>query len=142
MLLAALDDAGLTPHTPAGAYYILADAGPIPAAPPRRRRARCSPRPEWPRRRSAFYRAGSPAGENLLRFCFSKKDADLAEAAAACARIRNHDCRAAIALRLLLICHEIHKEGKRICVLHRRLGVAEEDRGKRSGRLVSRQYRR
>jgi aminotransferase len=29
---------------------------------------------------SAFYRAGSPAGENLLRFCFSKKDADLAEA--------------------------------------------------------------
>jgi aminotransferase len=32
---------------------------------------------------SAFFRAGE--GENLLRFCFSKKDAELAEA---CKRLR------------------------------------------------------
>jgi len=34
---------------------------------------------------SAFFRTGSDAGEELLRFCFAKRDADLADA---CARLR------------------------------------------------------
>jgi aminotransferase len=86
MLLAALRDAGLTPHTPAGAYYILADAGPIPGrTAAEKARALLAETGVAAVAGSAFYRAGSPAGENLLRFCFSKKDADLAEA---CRRLR------------------------------------------------------
>ena len=86
MLLAALRDAGMTPHTPNGAYYILADADPIPgrtaAEKARRLLAEIGVAAVAG---SAFYRPGSAAGENLLRFCFSKKDADLAEA---CSRLR------------------------------------------------------
>jgi aminotransferase len=86
MLLSALDDAGLTPHTPAGAYYILADAGPIPGrTAAEKARTLLAETGVAAVAGSAFYRAGSPAGENLLRFCFSKKDADLAEA---CRRLR------------------------------------------------------
>jgi aminotransferase len=86
MLLAALRDAGLTPHTPAGAYYILADAGPIPGrTAAEKARTLLAETGVAAVAGSAFYRAGSPAGENLLRFCFSKKDADLAEA---CRRLR------------------------------------------------------
>jgi len=83
-MLSALTDAGLTPSTPAGAYYVLADA------------ARLSGRTAAEKARhllsvtgvasvagSAFFRAGR--GETLLRFCFAKKDEDLDEA---CARLR------------------------------------------------------
>jgi aminotransferase len=83
-MLSALTDAGLTPSTPAGAYYVLADAT----------RLRGKTAAEKARHLlavtgvasvagSAFFRAGR--GENLLRFCFAKKDEDLDEA---CARLR------------------------------------------------------
>jgi aminotransferase len=82
--LAALNDAGLTPHTPDGAYYILADATPLDGA-TAAEKAR-----DLLRRTgvaavagSAFFRKGG--GENLLRFCFAKRDADLDEA---CERLR------------------------------------------------------
>ena len=82
--LAALTDAGLTPHTPDGAYYILADATPLNGA-TAAEKAR-----DLLRRTgvaavagSAFFRKGG--GENLLRFCFAKRDADLDEA---CKRLR------------------------------------------------------
>ena len=39
-ILSALTDAGMTPTTPAGAYYVLADATRKPAT--------CWPSPEWP----------------------------------------------------------------------------------------------
>ncbi|MGI4854466.1 MAG: pyridoxal phosphate-dependent aminotransferase [Janthinobacterium lividum] len=82
--LAALADAGLTPHTPDGAYYILADAtqlnGNTAAEKSRDLLARTGVAAVAG---SAFFRKGG--GENLLRFCFAKRDADLDEA---CRRLR------------------------------------------------------
>lgn len=87
MLLAALRDAGMTPHTPNGAYYILADADPIPGrTAAEKARKLLAEIGVAAVAGSAFYSPGSGAGENLLRFCFSKKDADLAEA---CRRLRS-----------------------------------------------------
>ena len=84
LTVAALTDAGLTPHVPDGAYYILADATPLrgetAAAKARDLLARTGVAAVAG---SAFFRKGS--GENLLRFCFAKRDADLAEA---CKRLR------------------------------------------------------
>ena len=86
MLVDALCDAGLNPHVPAGAYYILASTGPL-------RGANAAEKSRDLLRRtgvasvagSAFFRQGSSAGEHLLRFCFAKKDAELAEG---CRRLR------------------------------------------------------
>jgi aminotransferase len=83
-IVAALNDAGLTPYVPRGAYYILADASNIPGE-------TASVKARWLLAKtgvasvagSAFFRAGG--GENLLRFCFAKKDHDLDDA---CARLR------------------------------------------------------
>lgn len=81
----ALRDAGLTPHLPDGAYYILADASPLngetAAAKARDLLARTGVAAVAG---SAFFRPGH--GENLLRFCFGKRDADLDEA---CDRLRS-----------------------------------------------------
>ena len=83
-LVAALRDAGLAPDVPAGAYYILADAGGIPGTNAvEKARALLRQTGVASVAGSAFFRPGG--GENLLRFCFAKKDADLDEA---CARIR------------------------------------------------------
>lgn len=78
-LVSALQSAGLTPHIPEGAYYILADSSRIPG-----KNAFEKARTLLKRTGvasvagSAFFRPGG--GENLLRFCFAKKDADLDEA--------------------------------------------------------------
>ena len=83
-ILSALTDAGLTPTTPAGAYYVLADstrlAGKNAAEKARNLLAATGVAAVAG---SAFFRPGH--GENLLRFCFAKKDEDLNEA---CARLR------------------------------------------------------
>ena len=86
MLVDALNAAGLTPHIPDGAYYILASTGSLQGT-------NAAARSRDLLRRtgvaavagSAFFRAGSTAGEHLLRFCFAKKDAELAEG---CRRLR------------------------------------------------------
>jgi aminotransferase len=81
---AALARAGLTPSIPTGAYYVLADASRIPgenAKAKARRLLRDTGLAAVAG--SAFFAANSDGrnrGENLLRFCFAKKDADLAEA--------------------------------------------------------------
>jgi len=83
-ILAALTDAGLTPSTPAGAYYVLADAtrlGGVTAA--QKARNLLAATGVASVAGSAFFRPGR--GENLLRFCFAKKDHELDEA---CARLR------------------------------------------------------
>jgi aminotransferase len=78
-LVSALRVAGLTPDIPAGAYYILADAGQIPGdTAAQRARALLARTGVAAVAGSAFFRPGG--GENLLRFCFAKKDADLDEA--------------------------------------------------------------
>ena len=84
-LAAALTSAGLTPSIPDGAYYVLAEApdvpGPTAKAKARNLLARCGVAAVAG---SAFFTQGR--GEDLLRFCYAKKDAPLAEA---CERLRN-----------------------------------------------------
>jgi aminotransferase len=85
MLVDALRDAGMTPHVPDGAYYILADSGVLPGkTAPEKARELLAKTGVASVAGTAFFRDGG--GENLLRFCFAKKDADLAEA---CQRLRS-----------------------------------------------------
>jgi aminotransferase len=83
-ILSALTDAGLPPTTPAGAYYVLADSSKLPGKnAAEKARNLLAATGVAAVAGSAFFRAGR--GENLLRFCFAKKDVDLDEA---CARLR------------------------------------------------------
>ena len=81
---AALARAGLTPSVPTGAYYVLADASRIPGANSKAKaRQLLADTGLAAVAGSAFFGNepdGRNRGENLLRFCFAKKDADLAEA--------------------------------------------------------------
>ncbi|MFI5317735.1 MAG: pyridoxal phosphate-dependent aminotransferase [Myxococcota bacterium] len=84
-LCAALADAGLAPHVPAGSYFALADLSRLPGDTGDRRAlallrasgVACVPG-------TAFWRGAE--GDRLGRFCFGKTDADLEEA---CRRLRN-----------------------------------------------------
>ncbi len=83
-LLRALEDAGMKPSVPPGAYYIMANADRLPgktAAEKARHLLRSTGVAAVAG--SAFFRPGR--GENLLRFCFAKQDAELDEA---CERLR------------------------------------------------------
>jgi aminotransferase len=83
-ILAALNAAGLTPSTPEGAYYVLADASHLPGeTAAEKARKLLAATGVASVAGSAFFRPGR--GENLLRFCFAKKDEDLDEA---CRRLR------------------------------------------------------
>ena len=84
MLCGVLQEIGLTPSVPKGAYYVLADASVLPG--------RTSKEKSMSLLRetgvasvagSAFYHGSG--GENLIRFCFAKTDAELQEA---CRRLR------------------------------------------------------
>ena len=89
MMLSALRDAGMAPHVPDGAYYILAEAHGIPGkTAAEKARNLLAEIGVAAVAGSAFFRKGE--GENLLRFCFSKKDAELAEA---CRRLRAYPQR-------------------------------------------------
>lgn len=84
MMLSALRDAGMKPHVPDGAYYVLAEAHNLPGkTAAEKARALLAETGVAAVAGSAFVRPGK--GEDLLRFCFSKKDAELAEA---CRRVR------------------------------------------------------
>ncbi len=83
-ILAALRDAGMEPSVPAGAYYVLASASRLPGkTAAEKARHLLAATGVASVAGSAFFRHGR--GENLLRFCFAKKDHDLDEA---CARLR------------------------------------------------------
>jgi aminotransferase len=83
-MLAALTAAGMTPTTPAGAYYVLADATRLPGkTAAQKARHLLAVTGVASVAGSAFFRRGH--GENLLRFCFAKKDHDLDDA---CERLR------------------------------------------------------
>jgi len=78
-ILAALTDAGLTPSTPSGAYYVMADATRLEGdTAAKKARNLLAATGVASVAGSAFFRPGR--GENLLRFCFAKKDVDLDEA--------------------------------------------------------------
>jgi len=78
-IVAALNGAGMKAYVPRGAYYVLADASRLPGE-------TAAVKARWLLAEtgvasvagSAFFRAGG--GEDLLRFCFAKRDADLADA--------------------------------------------------------------
>jgi aminotransferase len=81
VLVDALRAAGLTPHTPDGAYYILASTGPLQGANSAEKARDLLARTGVASvAGSAFFRPGSPTGETLLRFCFAKKDTELTQA--------------------------------------------------------------
>lgn len=83
-MLAALRDMGMEPAVPAGAYYVLARAPHLPGETAAlKARALLARTGVAAVAGSAFFRPGR--GEDLLRFCFAKRDEDLDEA---CARLR------------------------------------------------------
>jgi len=85
-ILSALQAAGLEPTVPAGAYYVLADATRLPGkTSPEKARNLLAATGVAAVAGSAFFRSGH--GDNLLRFCFAKKDHDLDEA---CDRLRRY----------------------------------------------------
>lgn len=85
MLCRALADVGLTPSIPQGAYYVLADVTKIPGGTARdKARHLLHQTGVAAVAGTAFFADGR--GENLLRFCFAKRDEDLARA---CDRLRS-----------------------------------------------------
>jgi aminotransferase len=88
MTCAALTAAGLTPSIPTGAYYILADASRIPGTDAKQKaRNLLASTGVASVAGSAFFGSdadGRNRGENLLRFCFAKKQSQLEDA---CRRI-------------------------------------------------------
>jgi aminotransferase len=85
LLCDALRAAGLVPSVPEGAYYVLADATLVPGHKARgKARALLAQTGVASVSGSAFY--GEGRGDHLLRFCFGKKEAAIAEA---CDRLRS-----------------------------------------------------
>jgi aminotransferase len=78
-MCSALADAGLTPSIPPGAYYVLADVSSLPGATAREKaRNLLREKKVAAVAGTAFFAGGR--GENLLRFCFAKRDEDLQRA--------------------------------------------------------------
>ena len=83
-ILSALRDAGFEPSVPAGAYYVLARAAHLAGkTAAEKARSLLAATGVAAVAGSAFFRPGR--GEDLLRFCFAKKDNELDEA---CERLR------------------------------------------------------
>jgi len=79
LILSALSRAGFEPSVPAGAYYVLAKAPQLPGkSAAEKARFLLARTGVASVAGSAFFRSGR--GEDLLRFCFAKRDHDLAEA--------------------------------------------------------------
>ena len=79
MICSALTDAGLTPSVPAGAYYVLADSSSIPGVTAKdKARSLLRERGVAAVAGTAFFTGGR--GEDILRFCFAKRDEDLKRA--------------------------------------------------------------
>jgi aminotransferase len=79
LLCGTLQEIGLTPSVPKGAYYVLADASILPGATGKEKSMYLLRETGVATvAGSAFYH--SSGGDSLLRFCFAKTDAELAEA--------------------------------------------------------------
>ena len=84
LLCNTLREIGLTPSVPKGAYYVLSDASILPGMTSREKALHLLQETGVAAvAGSAFYHGGG--GENLIRFCFAKTDAELAEA---CRRLK------------------------------------------------------
>jgi aminotransferase len=87
MICDALRSSGMEPSVPAGAYYVLADASVVPGAESVEKALnllRLTGVASVPG--DAFFQGGR--GDHLLRFCFAKTDADLANACERLMRLR------------------------------------------------------
>ena len=84
LLCSALARAGFTPSIPRGAYYVLADVSSIGGETAREKaRTLLAETGLAAVAGTSFFTAGADGrnpGENLLRFCFAKRDEDLREA--------------------------------------------------------------
>ena len=81
LLAATLQQIGLTPHIPEGAYYMLASTGSLHGQTAAQKSRDLLARTGVAAvAGSAFFRPQTPEAENLLRFCFAKKHSDLQEA--------------------------------------------------------------
>src|SRR5271170_6048515 len=79
MLCSALQDAGFAPSIPQGAYYVLADVSAVPGATARdRARNLLAQTGVAGVAGTAFFTGGR--GEEIMRFCFAKRDEDLQRA--------------------------------------------------------------
>jgi aminotransferase len=84
LLCGTLQEAGLAPSIPKGAYYVLADASILPGATGKEKSMYLLRETGVATvAGSAFYHGSG--GDNLLRFCFAKTDAELTEA---CRRLK------------------------------------------------------
>ncbi len=79
LLCSALAAAGLTPYIPSGAYYVLAEISSLPGSSAKEKaRTLLRERGVAAVAGTAFFHEGR--GENLLRFCFAKRDDELQRA--------------------------------------------------------------
>jgi aminotransferase len=79
MLCTALQDAGFTPSIPQGAYYVLADVSSVTGATAREKARNLLVQTGVAAvAGTAFFTGGR--GEDILRFCFAKRDEDLQRA--------------------------------------------------------------
>ena len=86
LLCGALQDAGFTPSIPRGAYYVLADVRSVPGATAKEKaRNLLKETGVAAVAGTAFFTGGR--GEDILRFCFAKRDDDLQRA---CDALRNY----------------------------------------------------
>jgi aminotransferase len=88
MICDALRESGMQPSVPAGAYYVLADASVVPGAGSVEKAMNLlhlTGVASVPG--DAFFQGGR--GDHLLRFCFAKTDADLANACERLTRLRS-----------------------------------------------------
>jgi aminotransferase len=84
LLCDTLKEIGLTPSVPNGAYYVLADASILPGSTSKEKSMYLLHQTGVASvAGSAFYHGSG--GENLIRFCFAKTDAELGEA---CRRLK------------------------------------------------------
>ena len=87
MICEALCESGMEPSVPAGAYYVLADASVVPGADSVEKAMNLlhlTGVASVPG--DAFFQGGR--GDHLLRFCFAKTDADLANACERLTKLR------------------------------------------------------
>jgi aminotransferase len=88
MLCEALAIAGLTPSIPQGSYYVLADSSSLPGKTSKEKAmALLNETGVASVPGAAFFHDNG--GDNLLRFCFAKRDADLENACSRLMRLRS-----------------------------------------------------
>jgi len=80
LICGVLQKAGLTPHIPQGAYYVLADVSRLPGETGKEKAMHLLARTGVAGVPGEAFFHGAE-GSNLIRFCFAKRDAELEEAA-------------------------------------------------------------